>query len=197
MPTGYVGQMLEVDLTTRRSTVHPVTQELADRWIGGTGIGAHLLYQYGAYAADPLGPDNALIFGTGPFTGTNVPLSNRFGVCARSPLTGVFGEAECGGHWGSNLKAAGFDMLILRGRSEAPVYLWVHDGQVEFRDANHLWGKDTFDTFDQVRDEVGQAGRRGEEAGVVSIGPAGERLVRFAAIMNDGKDGRAAGRAGM
>lgn len=197
MPVGYRGSMLEIDLTARASRAIPLTQELTDRWIGGTGLGAHLLYEYGAYAADPLGPDNVLIFGTGPFTGTSVPLSNRFGVCARSPLTGVFGESECGGHWASDLKRAGYDMLILRGRASAPVYLWIHDGGVEIRDANHLWGKDTFETFDLVRAEVSDSARRSEEAGVICIGPAGERLVRFAAIMNDGKDGRAAGRTGM
>lgn len=205
MPTGYVGQMLEVDLTARTSRALPLTSDLTDRWVGGTGLGAHLLYEYGAYAADPLGPDNVLIFGTGPFTGTAVPLSNRFGVCARSPLTGVFGEADCGGHWAADLKRSGFDMLILRGRADSPTYLWIHDGQVEFRDASHLWGRDTFETFDRVRAEVGErsstdserASRRSEDAGVVCIGPAGERLVRFAAIMNDGKDGRAAGRTGM
>ena len=197
MPTGYVGQMLELDLTTRQSRILPLTQELTDRWIGGTGLGAHLLYEYGTYKVDPLGPDNVLIFGTGPFTGTNVPLSNRFGVCARSPLTGVFGEAECGGHWAADLKRSGFDVLILRGAASEPVYLWIHDGEVEIRDASHLWGKDTFETFDLVRQEVGEAGRRSEDAGVICIGQAGERLVRFAAIMNDGKDGRAAGRTGM
>jgi aldehyde:ferredoxin oxidoreductase len=126
-----------------------------------------------------------------------VPLSNRFGVCARSPLTGVWGEAECGGHWANDLKKAGYDALIVRGRAERPVYLWIHDGEVELRDAAHLWGKDTFETHDTIREEVGSAGRRGQEAGVACIGPAGERLVRFAAIMIDGKDGRAIGRSGL
>jgi aldehyde:ferredoxin oxidoreductase len=126
-----------------------------------------------------------------------VPLSNRFGVCARSPLTGVWGEAECGGHWSNDLKKSGFDALIVRGRADHPVYLWIHDREVEVRDATHLWGKDTFDTHDEIRSEVGSSGRRGQEAGVACIGPAGEKLVRYAAIMVDGKDGRAVGRSGL
>ena len=115
-PTAYAGQILEIDLTSGGHSTRELTQDLADRYIGGTGIGSYLLWEYGAYKADPLGPDNVLIFGTGPFTGTSIPLSNRFGVCARSPLTGVFGEAECGGHWAVDLKRAGYDMLVVRGR---------------------------------------------------------------------------------
>ncbi len=194
---GYAGKILEVDLAARTHTVRDLDPDLANRFIGGTGLGAYLLYQEGTYAVDPLGPDNTLIFGTGPFAGTSVPLSNRYGVCARSPLTGVFGESECGGHWANDLKRAGYDLLIVRGKADRPVYLWIHDDEVEFRDASHLWGKDTFETHDQLREEVGQVGRSGQEARIICIGPAGERLVRYAAIMNDGADGRAAGSTGM
>ena len=192
-----MGAILDVDLTTGAHRVRPLTQEMADLWLGGTGLGAHLLWEERAYLADPLGPDNVMVWAPGPFAGTAVPLSNRFGVCARSPLTGVWGEAECGGHWANDLKKAGFDALMVRGRAERPVYLWINDGQVEIRVAAHLWGKDTFETHDTVRTEVGSAGRRGQEAGVACIGPAGEQLVRFAAIMVDGKDGRAVGRSGL
>jgi aldehyde:ferredoxin oxidoreductase len=192
-----MGALLDVDLTSGSHSVRELTQEMADRWLGGTGLGAHLLWQEGTYKADPLGPDNVMVWAAGPFAGTAVPLSNRFGVCARSPLTGIWGEAECGGHWANDLKKAGYDALIVRGRAERAVYLWIHDGQVELRDAAHLWGKDTFETHDTIREEVGSAGRRGQEAGVACIGPAGERLVRFAAIMIDGKDGRAIGRSGL
>jgi aldehyde:ferredoxin oxidoreductase len=196
-PLGFMGAILDVDLTAGSHSVRELGQDTVDRWLGGTGLGAHLLWEEQTYRADPLGPENVMVWATGPFAGTAVPLSNRFGVCARSPLTGVWGEAECGGHWANDLKKAGFDALILRGRAERPVYLWIHDGEVELRDASHLWGKDTFETHDEVREEVGQAGRRGEQAGVACIGPAGEQLVRFAAIMVDGKDGRAVGRAGL
>ncbi|MBV9170110.1 MAG: aldehyde ferredoxin oxidoreductase family protein [Chloroflexi bacterium] len=196
-PAGYMGAILDVDLTTRTHRVRELTQEMTDRWLGGTGLGAHLLWEEQTYNADPLGPDNVMVWATGPFAGTAVPLSNRFGVCARSPLTGVWGEAECGGHWANDLKKAGYDALIVRGKADAPVYVWIHDQQVEFRDAGHLWGKDTFETHDTVRAEIGSGSRRGQEPGVACIGPAGERLVRFAAIMVDGKDGRAVGRSGL
>src|SRR5207244_2714704 len=196
-PFGYMGAILDVDLTTGTHRVRELTQEMADRWLGGTGLGAHLLWEERTYAADPLGPDNVMVWAPGPFAGTTVPLSNRFGVCARSPLTGVWGEAECGGHWANDLKKAGFDALMVRGRADHPVYLWIHDGELELRDASHLWGKDTFETHEQVREQVGSSGRRGQEAGVACIGPAGAQLVRFGAIMVDGKDGRAVGRAGL
>ncbi len=196
-PLGYMGAILDVDLSTGTHRVRELTQEMADRWLGGTGLGAHLLWEEQADRADPLGPDNVLVFATGPFAGSPIPLSNRFGVCARSPLTGVWGEGECGGHWANDLKGAGFDALVVRGRSARPVYLWIHDGQVELRDASHLWGLDTFDTHKRVRADVGAGERRGEGPGVACIGPAGERLVRFAAIMVDGRDGRAVGRSGM
>jgi aldehyde:ferredoxin oxidoreductase len=192
-----MGAILDVDLSTGTHRVRELTQEMADKWLGGTGLGAHILWEEQVYKADPLGPDNVMVFSSGPFAGTAVPLSNRFGVCARSPLTGVWGEAECGGHWSNDLKKSGFDALIVRGRADHPVYLWIHDREVEVRDATHLWGKDTFDTHDEIRSEVGSSGRRGQEAGVACIGPAGEKLVRYAAIMVDGKDGRAVGRSGL
>ena len=192
-----MGAILDVDLSTGTYRVRELTQEMADKWLGGTGLGAHILWEEQVYKADPLGPDNVMVFSSGPFAGTAVPLSNRFGVCARSPLTGVWGEAECGGHWSNDLKKSGFDALIVRGCAEHPVYLWIHDREVEVRDATHLWGKDTFDTHDEIRSEVGSSGRRGQEAGVACIGPAGEKLVRYAAIMVDGKDGRAVGRSGL
>src|SRR6266536_3095641 len=106
-PTAYTGQILEVDLSSGKHSIRELSGDLAERFVGGTGVGAHLLWEHGAYKADPLGPDNVLVFGTGPFTGSAIPLSNRFGVCARSPLTEVFGEAECGGHWANGLKRAG------------------------------------------------------------------------------------------
>jgi aldehyde:ferredoxin oxidoreductase len=192
-----MGAILDVDLSAGTHSVRELTQDMADAWLGGTGLGAHLLWQEQVYNADPLGPDNVMVWGTGPFAGTAVPLSNRFGVCARSPLTGIWGEAECGGHWANDLKKSGFDALMVRGRADRPVYLWIHDGEVEIRDAGHLWGKDTFETHDTLREEVGSTSRRGEVAGVACIGPAGEQLVRFAAIMVDGKDGRAVGRSGL
>jgi aldehyde:ferredoxin oxidoreductase len=119
----------------------------------------------------------------GPFTGTPVPASNRFAVAARSPLTGIWGEADCGGRWGGALKGAGYDGIVIIGQAESPAYLWIEDGQAELRDASHLWGLDTYEL------DLG--------AEMVCIGPAGERGVRFASVMSGRHDGRAAGRAGM
>jgi aldehyde:ferredoxin oxidoreductase len=140
---------------------------------------------------NPLGPQNPLIFMTGPFTGTGVPLSGRHAVVSRSPLTGIFGESDVGGTWGAHLKKAGFDGIIIVGQSEKPVYLWIHDGKWEIRNASHLWGKDTYEVDPLLKKETH------EKAVVSSIGQAGENRVLLAAIMTDGRDGRAAGRCGM
>jgi aldehyde:ferredoxin oxidoreductase len=128
---------------------------------------------------------------TGPFTGTAVPLSGRHAVVSRSPLTGIFGESDVGGTWGAHLKKAGFDGIIIVGQSEKPVYLWVHDGKWEIRNASHLWGKDTYEVDPILKGETH------EKAVVSTIGQAGENQVPMAAIMTDGRDGRAAGRCGM
>ncbi|MCC6174367.1 MAG: aldehyde ferredoxin oxidoreductase family protein [Chloroflexi bacterium] len=197
-PLGYMGTILDIDLTSGQIHRRALSQELADRWIGGSGLGAHLLSQSPESAtADALAPENLLIFGTGPYNGTSVPLSNRFEVTFKSPLTGVFGEADCGGHWANSLKKSGYDMLIVRGKAASPVYLWIADDTVEIRDASDLWGKDTFETHDLLVERHNTGDRRGEAPGVACIGPAGEKLARVSAIMVDGKDGRAAGRCGV
>src|SRR5437879_13175830 len=108
-PLGYMCAILDVDLTTGAHRVRELTQDMADKWLGGTGLGAHLLWEEEAYKADPLGPDNVMVWAPGPFAGTAVPPSNRFGVCARSPLTGVWGEAERGGHWANAVEKSGRD----------------------------------------------------------------------------------------
>jgi aldehyde:ferredoxin oxidoreductase len=141
------------------------------------------LYDETDLATDPLGPENVLCFMVGPFTGTPVPASNRFAVAARSPLTGIWGEADCGGNWGVALKLSGYDGIVIEGRADTPVYLRVDDGLAAFEDASHLWGMDTYEM------DLG--------AEMVCIGPAGEKGVRFASIMSGRHDGRAAGRSGM
>jgi aldehyde:ferredoxin oxidoreductase len=140
---------------------------------------------------NPLGPENPLIFMTGPFTGTSVPLSGRHAVVSQSPLTGIFGESDVGGTWGANLKKAGFDGTIITGQSEKPIYLWVHDGVWEIRNASHLWGKDTYEIDPILKSETH------EKAVASAIGQAGENQVLISSIMTDGRDGRAAGRCGM
>lgn len=191
MSDGYMGKILEVDLGTRTHRAIPLDPAIARQYVGGSGLAAHLLLDEASPALDPLGAGNSLALMAGPMTGTLVPTSNRFAAVAKSPLTGAFGESDCGGSWGGELKRAGFDGLIVRGRANSPVYLWISDGEVEIRDAGRLWGRDTWETDALVRQETD------DKASVACIGPGGEQLVRFAAIMNEGREGRAAGRAGL
>jgi aldehyde:ferredoxin oxidoreductase len=188
---GYTGKILRLDLTHSKVTAEDLKEEWAQQFIGGSGLGAKFLYEMTDERTDPLGPENPLIFMTGPFTGTSVPLSGRHAVVSRSPLTGIFGESDVGGTWGANLKRAGFDGIIVTGKSVKPVYLWVHDGKWEIRDASHLWGKDTYEIDPTLKGETH------EKAVVSTIGQAGENHVLMATIMTDGKDARAAGRCGM
>jgi len=183
MAHGYRGKILRVDLTTGELRDEPLPEALARMYLGGSGLAAHYLYDETDDSTDPLGPHNLLCFMVGPFVGTPVPASNRFAAAARSPLTGIWGEADCGGRWGGALKSAGYDGILITGRAAPPVYLWIEDGQAELRDASHLWGLDTYEL------DLG--------AEMVCIGPAGERGVRFASVMSGRHDGRAAGRAGM
>jgi len=188
---GYMGKILYFDLSSSKVHIGDMNEEWAHQFIGGSGLGAKILYELTNERTDPLGPENPLIFMTGPFTGTAVPLSGRHAVVSRSPLTGIFGESDVGGTWGANLKKAGFDGMIITGKSENPVYLWVHNGEWEIRNASHLWGKDTYEVDPILKGETH------EKAVVSTIGQAGENQVLLAAIMTDGKDGRAAGRCGM
>lgn len=165
--------------------------EVVRKYIGGSGLGTYLLFRYGSPAADPLSPDNPLIFMNGPFQGTGIPTSGRHQVISKSPLTGAFGESDCGGTFGFHLKRAGYDGLVFLGRSSSPVYAAVIDGRVEIRDGTSLWGKDTFET------EEALFSTEGKPAGVACIGPAGERMVLLANIMHDGRNARAAGRGGL
>mgnify|MGYP005840308617 CR=1 FL=1 len=183
MPGGYCGKILRVNLTKGEIREQTLDENLLRHYIGGTGLAVRILYDETDSSTDPLGPKNVLVFAVGPFAGTKVPLSNRFAAAARSPLTGLWGESDCGGRWGGELKKAGYDALVITGRAEKPVYLWVEDGSAELRDAQELWGLDTYEL------EL--------EGEVAAIGPAGENLVRYAAIMSGRLNGRAAGRGGM
>lgn len=186
-----MGRILEVDLTTRQTCVRTFPESVLREYVGGSGLGAKILYEETRSETDPLGPGNVLMFMTGPVTGTRAPTSGRHAVVAKSPLTGIWGESDIGGHWGTALKKAGFDGIIVKGAAEKPVYLWVHDGEVEIRDATHLWGVDTYDLDGSLKQETHP------KAQITCIGPAGENLVKIAAVMSDGKDGRAAGRCGL
>lgn len=188
---GYSGKMLEVDLSTGAMRDLALDLGLARDYIGGSGLAARLYLDRlgGAPYPGPLDPANPLLVMTGPVAGHLLPGSSRFALCARSPQTGLWGEASCGGFFAPSLKAAGYDGLIVTGAASAPVYLLVENGRAELRDAAHLWGRDTYETDDALKAAHGAAAR------TVCIGPAGENLVRYAAVVHD--KGHAAGRTGM
>jgi aldehyde:ferredoxin oxidoreductase len=160
------------------------------KYVGGRGLVLYYLLLKMPRGIDPLGPKNLLVFAPGMLTGTPLPGSGRHGVGAKSPLTGALASGEAGGWWGSELKRAGFDGIVIEGRSEVPVYLWIKDGAVEIRDARHLWGRLTGDVEETICEELGD-----DKIRVAQIGPAGENLVRFACVINDVN--RAAGRSGL
>ncbi len=186
---GWMGKILRVDLTSgvlRDEILDPVA---ARDYIGGRGIGIYYLNRELDPACDPLAPENLLVMATGPLTGTGAPTGARYMVMTKSPLTGAITCSNSGGRFPTELKRSGYDGIILTGRADHPVYLYIHDGRVELREADHLWGQTTHEATDRLRGETDPKAR------VACIGPAGEKLVRFAAIMND-KD-RAAGRSGV
>ena len=188
---GYTGKLLEVDLTTGRSREIPLDPVLARAYLGGSGLAARLYLDRLRTPPYPeaLDPANPLLIMTGPVAGHLVPGSSRFSVCARSPLTGFWGESSCGGFFAPALKAAGYDGLIVTGAAASPVYLLVENGRAEVRDAADLWGQDTYACDDALK------ARHGKQARTLIIGPAGEKLVRFAAAVHD--KGHVAGRTGM
>jgi len=175
---GYTGRILEVDLTNRLVSEKPLSSDLVTGYIGGRGFTSRIQYDGITPSVDPLGPENILVFATGPLTGSGVPASSRFVVACRSPLTGILGDANCGGHWGPELKFSGYDMVIARGRAEKPVYLSINDGHAEIRDAAHIWGKDTKETERIIKKDLGD-----EKVQIAAIGQAGENLVKVASIM--------------
>jgi aldehyde:ferredoxin oxidoreductase len=187
---GYMGKILRVDLTKGRVEAEKLDENLAKKFIGGSGLATKILYDETGPETDPLGPENRLIFMTGPFAATPVITSGRHHMVSKSPLTGAYTESDTGGTWGPFLKRAGFDGIVVTGKASKPVYLWVSEGQAEIRDAARFWGVDTYDLDEAVRKDTHP------EAVVASIGPAGEKGVRYASIMNDGKEARAAGRGG-
>ena len=189
MANGYMGKLLLADLSAGTLRDEALDDTICRRFLGGYGLGARLLFDRIKPGIDPLGPDNVLGFLTGPLTGTRAIGGSRFAVVGKSPLTGGWGDANSGGTFGPFMKFAGYDGILFTGISPTPVYLYIDNGHAELRDASGLWGKDTFETEDTLRDEVGK------DTVVACIGPAGEKLALIAAIMND--RGRAAGRSGL
>jgi aldehyde:ferredoxin oxidoreductase len=184
-----MGKLLVVDLSAGAWREEPLNAGYARDYLGGSGLGARYLADLLPAAADPFAPANPLIFMTGPLVGTAAPSCGRFEACARSPLTNLWGEGNSGGFWGPELKAAGYDGIILLGQSPAPAVLSIQDGTVALREAGDLWGQDFYATQTALRAQLGERTR------IVAIGPAGEKRARFAMLMND--HGRCGGRGGL
>lgn len=187
---GFYNVVLHIDLTRRSFEEEPIDDKVYRGLLGGKGLGAHLLLENTKAGVDPLSADNAIIFTTGPVTDTKVYGSCRYGAITKSPLTGIFSESYSGGKVAEPMSRTGYDAIIIKGASKKPVYLEISNKKVIFHDASHLWGKETYETEDAIKEEVGR-----KDAGAIVIGPAGERLVKFAVVEND--YWRSLGRTGM
>ncbi len=175
---GWNGKILEIDLAGLSYKTFPLNMKMAHQFIGGRGLGARLLWDLVGPEVDPLSPENVLIFTNGPLTGTGSQTSNRFSVSTKSPLTGTVLDANSGGYWGMQFKRTGYDALIVRGKSDKPVWIEIKNGEITFHDASELWGMGVY----SLTEKLGQDNNR---RNVLCIGPAGENLCRIAAIMND------------
>ena len=187
---GYMGKILVVDLAKKELKDEPLNEQYARDFIGAGGIACRYLADLTTEKTDPLGPDNPLIFMAGLLTGTGGPSFSRWIVASRSPYTTYYGDANGAAHFGSELRFAGYDGIIVKGQSDKPVYLYIKDGKAEIKDAAALWGKNTYETIETIRKEYDDQRTR-----VVCVGQAGENRVLFANIMTE--DGHCAGRAGM
>ncbi len=186
---GYTGKMLRVDLTSLTVKIEKLDKDMAIKYLGGRGLGTKLYTDEVDPAIDPFDPENKILIVTGPLTGTKAPTGGRFMVVTKSPLSGTIASSNSGGHWGAELKSAGYDVIIFEGKAEKPVYLNIVDEKIEILDAAAIWGKVVSETTDALE------AIHGEKAKVLTIGPAGENLSKIAAIMNDRY--RAAGRSGV
>ncbi len=180
MPYGYTGNILHLDLSSKKHRIENPPENFYRTYWGGRALALYYMLKKMKPHADPLSPDNLLIFAPSVITGVPAPAIPRYTVCAKSPLTGAQGEAEAGGWWGPELKKAGFDAIIIKGSSSTPVYLYIKDGKIEIKEATHLWGKDTGETQKTIREELAD-----DKIRIAQIGPAGENLVRFANIVNE------------
>ncbi len=187
----YRGRILEVDLNTGTIGSSTVDKGVLRQFIGGTGLAAKLFFDRVSPDVDPLSGENILFVTTGPLSGTNIPGGSRFSVCAKSPLTNMWGESGCGGNFAIELRSAGYDGIAVQGASSKPVYMVIEDDKVEIKDASDLWGKDNFEVTDLLEERHG--GKK--KVKVLAIGRAGENLVKYAAVCNGKRD--FAGRCGM
>ncbi|MEJ2223301.1 MAG: aldehyde ferredoxin oxidoreductase family protein [Desulfobacterales bacterium] len=190
MAGGYAGKMGFVDLTANEIKIESLDEGLARDYIGGQGLGARILFERQKKGVDPLGPESYLGFTTGPLTGTKVPTGGRYMAVCKSPLTGGWGDANSGGYFGAELKAAGWDAIFVTGAAASPKYIAIFDDRIEIKDAAHLWGQDTIATEKAIQKDAGDKKIR-----IASIGPASEKLSLISGIIND--SGRAAARSGV
>jgi len=187
---GYSGKILRVELTTKQVNIEPLNMELARSYLSGRGLAGRILTDEVSSNADALSPENKLLFATGVLTGTGIPTSRRFMAVTKSPVHGRLAFSNFGGHWGAQLKFAGYDVVILEGKAAHPVYIVIRDSFVEIRDATHVWGKDVFTAMDTIKQEIGDL-----SAKTLTIGPAGENLSLMAVLVDDFH--HAAGRNGV
>ena len=177
MAFGYYGKVLRIDLSEDKIEIETPDISFYRTYLGGRAIGLYYLLKETPPCVDAYAPNNLLIFAPSVLTGTPFPGNARFSVVTKSPQTGGMGEAEAGGPWGPELKWSGWDAIVIRGCADRPVYVSIHDDDVKIHSAHHLWGLDTLEALDAVVDEIGEP-----KARAVTIGPAGENLVRYAAI---------------
>jgi len=185
-----IAKILRIDLETKNIDYEDYSDEDEVNLIGGMGLATAIFTREVEPEIDAFDGNNLMIFSVGPFCGTAIPFCGRYFITAKSPLTKILGEASSGGFFGKELKSAGFDLVIIKGKSQSPVYLWINDGVVEIKDASELWGKGTQETDEKLKDLLGN-----DKIKVATIGPAGENLVKYACIINDKH--HAAGRCGM
>lgn len=186
---GYKKRFLRINLTSAEFSIEELKEQIIDNFLGGIGFATWIITKEIDPKVNPLSSKNKLVFAVGPLTGTNTLMTGRHVVAAKSPLTGFWGQSDAGGFWGTELKFAGYDMLIIEGKSDDPVYIEIDNDKISFHDASKIWGKDTYYTEKYLKKVHGARSK------ILSIGQAGENLVRFASIMND--MGRAAGRRGL
>ena len=187
---GINGKILHVDLTKRKITVEQPDEAFYRKYLGGGALGSYYLLKDVPADVDAFSPENVLVFASGLLAGVPCSGLTRFSVVSKSPMTGGFAESEAAGYWGPELKAAGFDAIVIKGKADKPVYLWVHDGEYEIRDASHLWGKEIKESHEAIIEELGDKRIR-----IAEIGPGAEKLVRYGCIINELR--HANGRTGM
>lgn len=176
---GYAGKILRIDLTHKKARVTQTEKSLIREFVGGRGFNSRRLFDEVAKSVTPLSAENKLMFATGPLVGTAFPLGARFNVSAKSPLTGILGDSNAGGHFAAEMKFAGYDQIIIEGRSKEPCYIFVNDDEIRFESPENLIGKDVYETTETLRKDLG------DEVRIAAIGPAAENLVRYAGVFAD------------